>query len=129
MADSPSAELPEFAVVVRGYDREQVDTYMGELLALVHEMRAEVCALRAQLEAAQPGAADPDQTQPDGPVEVPSAVSPPPAPGLDEAVVELQRRWQEKLDELEGIADQLVRFLATARGLSGPGPGTEARSS
>jgi cell division septum initiation protein DivIVA len=37
---------PEFVVVVRGYDRDQVDTYVAELLSLIARLRQEVIDLR-----------------------------------------------------------------------------------
>lgn len=116
MADDSLPELPEFAVVVRGYDREQVDTYIGELLALVHQLRGEVDASRAELHAAQLGGQDRDGTPKSAPVApAPSVAASAASRSSDETVAELRQHWLQTLDALEGVANQLVRILATAR--------------
>ncbi|HUP71215.1 MAG TPA: DivIVA domain-containing protein [Acidimicrobiales bacterium] len=50
MADDVLPETVEFAVVLRGYDREQVDGFLAGLIATHEALRAECEHLRRELE-------------------------------------------------------------------------------
>jgi cell division initiation protein len=108
MAITPAdIEKKTFSTALRGYDLDEVDDFLDEMVVAVRELEEELTRARdriAQLEQ-DPGAPTPSPT----PAETPQA----PAPGIDEsavgrALVAAQQAADRILEEARGEAERVV---------------------
>jgi cell division initiation protein len=108
MAITPAdIEKKTFSTALRGYDLDEVDDFLDEMVVAVRELEEELIRAReriAQLEQ-DPGAPTPSPT----PVETPQA----PAPGIDEsavgrALVAAQQAADRMLEEARQEAERVV---------------------